>query len=117
MDEHTLVIRHISNDNEELQFQLQSLPEGEFAGGPVALAAPDSIPVEGRPNSNLSLDLRWYLEQFLEYPFDPYTDVAERIQAALKDWGEQAFKHLKLYFIVVKDVIFSRLQIVVAWKI
>ncbi len=50
--------------------------------------------MEGRPNSNLMEELRWYLEKFLEYPFPPETDHAERIQAALKNWGEEAFKVL-----------------------
>jgi tetratricopeptide (TPR) repeat protein len=40
------------------------------------------------------LELRWYLEQFLDYPFDPETHRSERVLAALKEWGKQAFDAL-----------------------
>jgi hypothetical protein len=40
------------------------------------------------------LELQWYLETFLDYPFPPETDHAERILKALRDWGEQAFRTL-----------------------
>jgi hypothetical protein len=39
-------------------------------------------------------ELQWYLEHFLEYPFPPETDHAERILAALRAWGETAFETL-----------------------
>ena len=38
--------------------------------------------------------MQWYLEKFLDYPFPPETDHAERVQKALRDWGEQAFQRL-----------------------
>lgn len=37
----------------------------------------------------MPVELRRYLERFLEYPFSPETEHAERILASLKDWGEQ----------------------------
>jgi tetratricopeptide (TPR) repeat protein len=39
-------------------------------------------------------ELRWYLETFLDYPFPPETDRAERVLQSLKQWGEQAFNAL-----------------------
>lgn len=39
-------------------------------------------------------ELRWYLEQFLEWPFHPDTDRATRTIDALRDWGERAFTTL-----------------------
>jgi tetratricopeptide (TPR) repeat protein len=39
-------------------------------------------------------ELRWYLETFLDYPFSPFTERAERIQASLQQWGTLAFKAL-----------------------
>ena len=39
-------------------------------------------------------ELQWYLETFLDYPFPPDTDRAERVLQALRDWGEQAFRSL-----------------------
>ena len=60
----------------------------------VELRSPDQFKVEGRPNSNLLQDLRWYLEDFLSYPYPPYTDIAERVLKTLKCWGEQIFNKL-----------------------
>ena len=39
-------------------------------------------------------ELRWYLEQFLDYPFHPETDHADRVLDALRAWGTQAFNAL-----------------------
>ena len=58
------------------------------------VAPPHGFPVEGRPDSDLMAELRWYLEQFLGYPFEPETDHAERVQKALRAWGGQAFSSL-----------------------
>src|ERR1035438_9905408 len=38
--------------------------------------------------------LRWYLEHFLDYPFDPEIGHAERVLDALQAWGTQAFNAL-----------------------
>jgi hypothetical protein len=86
---HTLIIRHLGSEGDRYRCQVWR-PDGKVAEE-VLLTAPDDICVEGRPNSNLSLDLRWYLERFLDYPFAPQTEVAERVQEALRAWGEQAF--------------------------
>ena len=89
---HTLIIRHLRSEEGRHICQVWR-PDGRV-GDEAAIQAPDAIEVAGRPNSNLSLDLRWYLEQFLDYPFPPQTEVAERVQAALYDWGRQAFTAL-----------------------
>jgi len=39
-------------------------------------------------------ELQWYLEKFLDYPFSPETDHADRVQKALVDWGHESFKTL-----------------------
>lgn len=36
-------------------------------------------------------ELRWYLEQFLDYPFHPETDHADHVLDALRAWGTEAF--------------------------
>ena len=58
------------------------------------LEAADGFPVVGRPDSDLMCELRWYLEDFLEYPFPPGTDRADRVLDALDNWGRQAFTAL-----------------------
>lgn len=88
----TLIIRHVETSDPPL-FQVVRLKDGRTAP-PVAIAAPAAWPVKDLPNSNLSVELRWYLEEFLDYPFPPVTDRAERVQEALHGWGEQAFTAL-----------------------
>ncbi|MGA2150016.1 MAG: CHAT domain-containing protein, partial [Bryobacteraceae bacterium] len=61
---------------------------------PVTVPSPYAWPVEGRPNGNLMVELQWYLERFLEYPFPPETEHAGRILEALKSWGEGTFEAL-----------------------
>ena len=63
---------------------MQRLSDGKSAD-PVSLADPSTTSAPDRPQSGLSTELRWYLERFLEYPFPPETDRAERLQAILND--------------------------------
>ncbi len=87
-----LIIRHVEASDPP-QFQVIR-PEPFKATTPVAIVSPASTPVKDLPNSNLSAELRWYLEDFLDYPFPPVTDRAEHVQDALRGWGEQAFTAL-----------------------
>jgi hypothetical protein len=89
----TLTILHLGSDNAQQRFRVIR-QEDSKQSGETTITAPNEIQVEGRPNSNLSLDLRWYLEKFLDYPFEPNTEVAERIQKALSNWGKQSFTAL-----------------------
>ncbi len=87
----TLVIQHVATDPD--RFEVVRLSDGKRTRA-VEIPSPDSFPVEGRPHSNLSKELRWYLEEFLDYPFEPNTDVAERVLDSLRQWGEAAFNAL-----------------------
>ncbi len=86
---HTLIIRHTADNG----FRVMRLEDGK-AAPETALTPPDAVTVPGRPDSHLLADLTWYLEQFLDYPFPPNTELAERIQDSLRDWGEQCFARL-----------------------
>ena len=88
----TLVIRHAPKSDPP-QFTVERLGDGK-ASPPVAVPPPDSVPVEGRPDETLTGELRWYLETFLDYPFPPETDHAERILKAFQTWGKQTFTTL-----------------------
>ena len=88
-----LIIRHLTSEGREHRFQVQRLSDGKSAD-PVSLADPSTTPVPDRPQSGLSTEVRWYLERFLEYPFPPETDRAERVQAVLDDWGQENFSAL-----------------------
>ena len=77
----------------EARFQVVRVKDAKTApvGG---VHSPADCAVEGRPDSNLLKELRWYLEEFLDYPYSPNTERADRILAALKQWGEEAFNVL-----------------------
>ncbi|MEZ4529143.1 MAG: hypothetical protein R2941_24790 [Desulfobacterales bacterium] len=92
MHSHTLIIRHVSSEPD--RFLLFRPRDGHSAPQPVEIRSPDTFPVEGRPNSSLTADLRWYLERFLDYPFHQDTALADRVLDSLKAWGEQAFTAL-----------------------
>jgi tetratricopeptide (TPR) repeat protein len=89
---HQLIVRHIP-DKAEAEFAIVRATDGK-AGGNSIVPSPADFPVEGSPGEFLGVGLRWYLEDFLDYPFPPRTDRAERIRAALGVWGRQAFTAL-----------------------
>jgi hypothetical protein len=86
----TLMIWHIA-DSEPASFQVTRLSDGKTME-PRTPPSPHGFPVEGRPNSKLIPELQWYLESFLDYPFPPETDHAERVLKALRDWVEEGFQ-------------------------
>jgi len=88
----TLTIWHIA-DSEPASFQVTRLSDGKTME-PSTPPSPHGFPVEGRPNSKLIPELQWYLESFLDYPFPPETDHAERVLKALRDWVEEGFRAL-----------------------
>ena len=87
-----LAIEHVEGSS-PAAFKLTRLEDGKSLS-PVAIGSPYEFPVEGRPNSPLMRELRWYLEQFLDYPFHPETDHADHVLDALRAWGTQAFNAL-----------------------
>ena len=91
MNPNTLIIRH---NSETSTFQVVRLRDAKTTPNPVEIPAPGVFAVEGRPNSSLSMELRWYLERFLDFPFHPDTDLADRVQDAMKAWGSRAFDAL-----------------------
>ena len=91
-DKVTLTISHLPDSNPP-SFQVR---DSSKASKPATVPSPYTFEVEGRPNSNLMQELKWYLETFLDYPFPPETDHADRVLKALRDWGEKAFSALVL---------------------
>ncbi|MFI5117919.1 MAG: CHAT domain-containing protein [Terriglobales bacterium] len=90
--ESVLVVRH-QPGSDPPSFEVVRLRDAK-SSQPAMLLSPFGFPVEGRPNSDLMRELQWYLETFLDYPFPPETDHADRVLKALRDWGEQAFQTL-----------------------
>ena len=87
-----LIIRHVEG-SDPATFQVVRRPDGKSTA-PVTVKSPFGFPVEGNPDTDLMRELRWYLEDFLAYPFDPNLDLAERAKEALRAWGTQAFTAL-----------------------
>ncbi len=87
----TLDIRHQPGEG-GATFTIARLSDGK-AGPPQSLPSPWEFPVEGC-HDPLMKELRWYLEEFLDYPFPPRTEHAERVLQALKAWGTEAFEAL-----------------------
>lgn len=88
-----LIIRHISAGTTSPSFVVIHAPDHRTAD-PAEVVSPVGFPVEGRFQSDLTSELRWYLEEFLDYPFSPWTERAQRVQNSLRQWGRQAFKAL-----------------------
>jgi tetratricopeptide (TPR) repeat protein len=89
---HQLIVRHLPNKG-DAQFTVVRASDRKTSGAS-AVVSPASFPVDGRPGEFLEGGLRWYVEEFLNYPFPPRTERAERIRAALRAWGRQAFAAL-----------------------
>jgi tetratricopeptide (TPR) repeat protein len=88
----TLRIAHIPGSI-PASFQVVRIKDGKTTP-PAAPPSPLGFPVVGRPNSDLLRELQWYLEGFLDYPFPPETEHAERVLDALRKWGKAAFSAL-----------------------
>lgn len=88
----TLTIKHVAG-SDPAPFLVVRQRDSKTSQ-PISVVSPVGFPVEGRPNSDLLRELQWYLETFLDYPFSPETEHADRVLKALRDWGEQAFRAL-----------------------
>ncbi|MCP4130345.1 MAG: tetratricopeptide repeat protein [bacterium] len=91
----TLIIQHIPNSSPP-KFLLQEPEYSDYSKNTQlsALPSPYEFPVIGVPNTDLMQGIRWYLEDFLNYPFEPDTDKAKYILAALEEWGTKVFDTL-----------------------
>ncbi len=91
-----LVIRHQPEDESEGQyrFQVERLrTDGVKAAPAVDVDDPLSRRL-GETNLRLGEELTWYLESYLDYPFGPNAQRAERVLDALRAWGREAFEAL-----------------------
>ena len=90
---HILIIRHTDTQNSKPEFVVQRQNDGKNSTSTI-LNTPQETIVAGRTESNLTQDLRWYLEHFLDYPYSPNTAIADRVLEALKTWGKDCFSKL-----------------------
>ncbi|MES2645080.1 MAG: tetratricopeptide repeat protein [Myxococcota bacterium] len=87
-----LIVRHLVAEGVP-RFVVTRGVDGRDAD-PVSVASPSGFEVAGSPGCELMGELAWYLEKFLDYPFAPRTERAERVRGALRAWGRQAFQAL-----------------------
>ena len=88
-----LVIRHDVEANVD-QFVVQRAEGARSKAAPaVALSDPLSQ-VLGQTNLRLGAELTWYLESYLDYPYGPNQERAQRVTEALRSWGTHAFETL-----------------------
>jgi hypothetical protein len=79
-----LQIRHLPDSVNPARFQVVRLSDGKTGQATDRVPNPVGFLVEGWPDKTLLPGLRWYLEKFLDYPFDPETTHAELVQKALR---------------------------------
>lgn len=85
-----LIIRHEPGAN-SLRFAVQRVDaNGVRSASEVELTDPLARVLEGT-ELRLGPELAWYLESYLDYPFGPNQQRAERVLEALGQWGRQAF--------------------------
>src|SRR3954451_2994134 len=89
-----LVIRHEPGGEGRSRFAVERvLASGAKSAPAVELDDPLSLQV-GETALQLGAELSWYLEEYLDYPFGPHVQRAERVVELLRAWGSEAFETL-----------------------
>ena len=86
-------INHIGNQNGSPMFEvIRSMDMKHTAA--VSLPDPAEFPVEGHPAKQFLSELRWYLEDYLQYPFGVFPQLAECVAETMRAWGAVIFDTL-----------------------
>ena len=88
-----LIIEHVP-ESDPAAFRVVRCDPPQISPDVTAITAPERFGADQMPGTDLRRELRWYLERFLEYPFPPNTDRADRAMSVLEAWGTHAFKAL-----------------------
>ena len=86
----TLIVQHVPESSPPAFTVVRHDPH-QTTPEAAKITPPERLGAEQLPGSDLRRELRWYLEHFLEYPFPPNTDRADRAVNALEAWGTHAF--------------------------
>src|SRR4030095_2536408 len=62
--------------------------------GQIIAQTPLATPVNFRLSTRDQEDLRWYLEDYMQYPQEPAPKIATRIERRMVDIGEALFAHI-----------------------
>ena len=90
-----LIIEHVPESN-PAAFRVVRCDPAQISPDVAPITAPEQFGADQLPGTDLRRELRWYLERFLEYPFPPNTDRADRTLSVLEAWGTHAFSALFL---------------------
>jgi tetratricopeptide (TPR) repeat protein len=91
----TLIVQHVPKSKRPAFTVIRCDPSGTTPDV-AKITPPEEFGTKELPGSHLRRELRWYLEQFLDYPFPPNTDRADRVTQVLEAWGTHAFSALFL---------------------
>src|SRR5690349_6470795 len=82
----TLRLTQTASQNDSHTIQLEWLGDGprQTADAKVTLAITEQD----------QQDIRWYVEEYAEYPFDPYPARAERVEQRMRELGHELFNGL-----------------------
>lgn len=86
-------IHHTGSQNGSAMFEvIRSMDMKRTAA--VALPDPAKFPVEGHPSKQFLPELRWYLEDYLQFPFGAFPQLAEGVAKTMQTWGAVIFNAL-----------------------
>ncbi len=91
----TLIVQHVPKSKRPA-FTVIRCDPSDTTPDVAKITPPEEFGTNELPGSHLRRELRWYLEQFLDYPFPPNTDRADRVTQVLEAWGTHAFQALFL---------------------
>lgn len=63
-----------------------------------------TVPAPRQLNPEEEESIRWYLEEYRKFPFEPATAIATRTAARLKELGQQLFEQLFTYSAEARDL-------------
>jgi hypothetical protein len=87
----TVTIQHVENSKPP-SFTVSS--DLGRVSKPVKVPSPYEWTIAGSGDASLMAELRWYLEDYHQYPKHPNTLRAERVLHELREWGTEAFRAL-----------------------
>ena len=81
----TLIVQHVGDT--EATFTVMRHDPAQTTPETATVTPPESFEAEGLEQTDLRRELRWYLERFLDYPFPPTTERADRVLGAARARG------------------------------
>ncbi len=88
-----LIIRH-EGGSVSARFVVQRVRASGMKAAPTVEVTDPLWLLLGETDLRLGTELAWYLETYLDYPFGPNRERADRVLAALQSWGSEAFRVL-----------------------